>query len=350
MGGDVGSRVVAGQLRSAPVQLYGGSCDCGRWPDWRFSSLAAGGSGRNLLIGTLDGLNLLSPHKVTSIVNVGLVNSVGVSPDGGMWVGLAGGLIEFRGDQRWDQKSSRYYADAPWPSMSTSMAISGHRLEATCRRGEASNRGFVELAGLEALSQIRLIASDKHGGCWLYDLDHGLFHWKDGLLEVPPLPPSYAVLERSRGTWDWGARLWLSLTDGRLATIDHDGTILVRGLGRRCRGCIAPCTRTTLERCGLGALAASRVFKMASSSTLRRTDAFPADSVAGIVDDVSGALWLGTGSGIIRILRDDFDCAVTNQTTWIRHSFYDTSDGLAGTLDRSASELPPAPVTGASGS
>ena len=285
----------------------------------------------NLWVGTLDGLNRLSPHKVTSIVNLGLVNSVGVSPDGSMWVGSAGGLIEFRGDQRRDQKVFQQIA----PTLLTAVDVDEHgniwastRSDLLLRQSE--QRGFVKLAGLEALSQIRLIASDKHGGCWLYDLDHGLFHWKDGLLEVPPLPTELRSPRTVAMYVDRGARLWLSLTDGRLATIDHDGTILVRGLVGDV-GVYRAMYQDDSGAMWFGGSGGITRFQDGQFSTLRRTDAFPADSVAGIVDDVSGALWLGTGSGIIRILRDDFDRAVTNQTTWIRHSFYDTSDGLAGT-------------------
>src|SRR5207249_9141393 len=53
----------------------------------------------NIWAATLDGLNRLTPHKITPITNLGLVGGVEISPNGSVWVGTVDAVIEFsKGD------------------------------------------------------------------------------------------------------------------------------------------------------------------------------------------------------------------------------------------------------------
>ena len=50
----------------------------------------------NLWAGTADGLNRLTPYKVTPLTNLGLVRGVESAPDGSVWVGTFDALFRFR--------------------------------------------------------------------------------------------------------------------------------------------------------------------------------------------------------------------------------------------------------------
>ena len=50
-----------------------------------------------------------------------------------------------------------------------------------------------------------------------------------------------------------------------------------------------------------------------------------------IVDDDNGDLWVTTTAGIVWISRNELDLAAENPSYQVRHTLFDTSDGLAGT-------------------
>jgi signal transduction histidine kinase len=65
-------------------------------------------------------------------------------------------------------------------------------------------------------------------------------------------------------------------------------------------------------------------------TTLVTSADFPAGRVTAIVEDDDGILWVGTGSGILRIEKAEFDRSAVNSSHQIRYRMYDRSNGLAG--------------------
>jgi signal transduction histidine kinase/ligand-binding sensor domain-containing protein len=285
----------------------------------------------NLWVGTLDGLNRLSPSKVTSITNIGVVGGIGDTPDGSMWVGTANDLIEYRTDGAHTHDVLHRLTPTLYNAIDTdhlgNVWVATRSDLIVLRQG---HRMPEKLTGLGGLRQITLIASDRLGGCWLYDLDQGLFHWADDRLEASALPPDLRTPRIVAIYVDGGARLWLSLTDGRLATIDRDGQIAGYGVVGDV-GVHRAMYQDSRGTVWLGGSEGITWFRQGRFGSLRRTDAFPLDSVDAIVEDNEGSLWLGTASGIIRIRREDFERAAASPSSAVRHGFYDISDGLAGT-------------------
>jgi signal transduction histidine kinase len=66
-------------------------------------------------------------------------------------------------------------------------------------------------------------------------------------------------------------------------------------------------------------------------ATLRQVNGAPFDNLTAVVDDKRQHLWVGSGLGIIRLEREEFDNAIANQSHVVRYSLFDRSDGIAGT-------------------
>ena len=348
VGRNAGLRVVAGQRPSTPVQLYGR-------PRATAADGLIGDSVRSLL--EVSGWKLvgrhprriewLSPHRVTSIVNLGLVNSVGVSPDGSMWVGSAGGLIEFRGDQRRDQEVFQEIA----LTLLTAVDVDEHGnigVDAERPVAEAEREGFVGWQ-VQAMSQIPL---DRLGQARrllaLRPRPRPVSLERSASSRCRRYPTGARVRGRSRCTWiarrgpslpgrNGGPRhrpRWHDLFGGLVGDVgDRDGpgrlsSHVVWRLWRHHALSRWPVLDAPTNRCLPGG------FSWLASSTMS-----------------AGRCGSATGSGIIRILRGD------SRSCGHKSDDVDSSQLLrhlrrAGTalLDGLASELPPGRATGASGS
>ena len=65
-------------------------------------------------------------------------------------------------------------------------------------------------------------------------------------------------------------------------------------------------------------------------TTFRSGSTFPAERLTAIISDDSGALWIGTNAGIVRIAETEIERAAKDPTYKAQHRVYDRSDGLAG--------------------
>ena len=64
--------------------------------------------------------------------------------------------------------------------------------------------------------------------------------------------------------------------------------------------------------------------------TLRSTDGFPVSNLTAIVEDAEGALWIGSGAGIMRIARDECERLLADRAYDAPFRVFDRADGLAG--------------------
>jgi ligand-binding sensor domain-containing protein len=71
----------------------------------------------NIWAGTLDGLDRLTPHKLTPIMGLGLVNGLESTPAGTVWVGAPNQLIGFAGGNDRAAGASHRLPDAPLTAM-----------------------------------------------------------------------------------------------------------------------------------------------------------------------------------------------------------------------------------------
>lgn len=286
----------------------------------------------NIWAGTLDGLNRLTPHRMTPLLNLGLVNSVEATPDGGIWVGTDDALIEFPNGDIQKRRD---------PIRGASTSVAAMHADERGRLWVATGRSLIRIAdgrsteialAGSAPRQIRSMTSDFVGGLWLYDLTQGLLRWDGARFTPITLPGSEGRAEVVSTYSDRNQRVWMGLADARVAVVGLDGRIAVHGPAHGLTA--GPYRAIQQDRQGviwLGGENGLTRFANERFDTLRASTHFPATSLTALIDDEDGNLWLASeGSGLIRTHRDEIDVALSIPGHAIRFGWYDKSDGFAG--------------------
>ena len=287
----------------------------------------------NIWAATLDGLNRLTPHKVTPVLNLGLVSSVDLTRDGSVWVGTVDSLIEFAGGDILQRRDPVSLAGAPLGAMHADEH--GTLWVATNRNLLRFTDGHtltVPLVGT-APHQISSMTSDFDGGVWLYDLSQGLVRWNNGRFLPAALPPDLRRVAVVSSYSDRQGRVWLGLADARVVVVQRDGGFTAYG---RERGLTAGPYRAIHQDLRgviwLGGNEGLTRFADERFETVLARREFPAESLTAIVDDDEGHLWLATeGAGIIRVHTSEIEQTLANPVHSIRFGRYDKFDGFAGT-------------------
>lgn len=284
----------------------------------------------NIWAGTLDGLYRLSPNKVESITDVGLVGGIGATPDGSVWLGTGDDLIQFTGGTVRKHEELRSHTRALYRTLDIDGGTVWTSTRSQLFRVTSSRVEAIPLVGVGQLQSINTIAADRQGGVWLNDLDSGLMRWRGGRVEPVPLPDDLAHMRIEALYVDRSLRTWISFSDGRLATIDRSNLLQVHALERGA-GVYRPMFQDSKGFMWLGGSQGLTRFDGTTFDTWRGTESLPAESILNIVEDQSGTLWLGTQSGVMRVTAADFEAAVKDPSAPLRHGFYDSSDGIIGT-------------------
>jgi len=286
----------------------------------------------NVWVATRDGLNRLTPHRMTPITDLGIVNAVEATRDGHVWVGTVDSIVPF--------VNGRVGAPSPpiplpnplaamlsdrggtlWVATATSlMRVVGNRLQPVALRGAA-------VSGLTELT------SDGTGGLWLHDSARGLLHWRDGMLTAPPLPAEFTESVLLASLTDRDGRAWFSLEQGGVASIDISGHATVYGAENGLSA--GPYRALHQDETGAVWLGGDRGltrFAHGVFTTLATGPTMPIRRVVAITDDGRGALWLAIdGQGLMRLSRDDIMMALADHSHSLRYAAYDKMDGSAGT-------------------
>ena len=280
----------------------------------------------NLWLGTPGGLQRLSPHRVTPRRDLGVVRVLEAMPDGTLWLGTASGLTRFSGSER------RTFTRADGLPGSVVLAlhkgINGELWVAT-ERGVATyaNGRFSPLrlppdANLPRIFAIATTAEDV----WLRDFYFRLHRWRDGrLLPLDDIPDHFRKNLLSLHA-DPHGRLWMGAAGGQLGVRERNGSFSARQLP------IGGIVRLHYDKDGTlwagGEEGMSRITG-GEVLSLTRAHGFPG-SVKSIVEDRRGDLWVGVGSGIIRLEKSQFVRTALAPVPRLRYRFFNAADGVAG--------------------
>ncbi len=283
----------------------------------------------NLWIGTYDGLNRLTPYRFTPLTNLGLVSAVETTLDGSIWVGAGDTLVRFP-EGRIDRSEATLQLPAPLTMMYCDergtlwISTDGHLFH-------LRNSKLTEVKAPGSSLQIVSMTSDARGGLWVYDAERGLGRLNKGRFDGKSLPSNVKDVRVVFSYTDRSGRVWLTLANGHVAVIHHDGAIRVHGPPD---GLDAGVYRAIYEdRRGIIWLGGSEgLSRLAGErfSTLRGADGFPLKSVTSIVEDDAQHFWFGNeGLGILRIYRGELDAVFSDANHLVRYTTYDKLDGFA---------------------
>ena len=286
----------------------------------------------NLWVATRDGLNRLTPHKLTPITDIGIANAVEASSDGRVWVGTVDDIVSFT-DGRPTLRSTpiplahpplaAMHADAlgrVWVATATSLQqVDGARLRQ------------VPLLGA-TVTEITDITGDGRGGLWLHDSRLGVVHWHDGRLTPSPLPAELQRIPLQASYTDPDGRAWFAFEGTRVAVVDRASEVRVFGKADGLAGSFRAIHQDRSGSLWFGGDGGLTRYADGRFTTLRVSSETAIRRVTGIVDDDDGALWLAIdAAGLLRLPRDEIARALADPSYDVHFSAYDKVDGSAGT-------------------
>lgn len=287
----------------------------------------------NVWAGTPDGLNRLTPHRVTHFATPQLVTGLETTANGLVLAITEGGVVEFAaGDHAWRQASRDLSGLRPQATHvdregALWIATADNVLRVRVAEGSAH---IVERLDLR---HVRSIASSPHGAVVLYDSERGLLRWHAGRLEPVPTPAALRGDRVVRTFIDRHDTIWVASRDASLAAIDRDGHARFYDAEA---GFDPGRIREVFEDAAgtLWIAGASGLSRFANGTfvTLHRTDELPIDSITSMVSDEAGRLWMGTALGVLCIEPREFDKAIAGHWRDVGYTLFGASDGVAGTV------------------
>jgi signal transduction histidine kinase/ligand-binding sensor domain-containing protein len=287
----------------------------------------------HLWAGTATGLNRLTPYKVTSITDLGLVRGVESTPDGSVWVGTFDALFRFR-DGDVARRDGPETLSAPLSAMhADARGTLWVATEQNLIRLDAGRLSAVPLPGGRPTGEIRSLTSDSQGGLWMHDLGRGVSRVNGRQVEPLALPPHLQAVGVTVTYADRGDRIWLAFANGWIGVVGRGAEARFYGPED---GLEAGVYRAIYEDqdgvVWLGGTEGLTRFAEGRFATLHAKTGFPTGSVTAIVEDDAGCLWLAIqGVAIVQIRRAELARVLADPSHRPRYNVYDTFDGLAGT-------------------
>ena len=286
----------------------------------------------NIWVGTQGGLSRLSHRSITSLSGPGVtgnvVRSIVAARDGSVWAATSEGLSRFsrRPRQVYGERDGLPSAD-----------VTALHEDAKGVLWVGTDRGIARFVNGRfrpvPLPQdlrggpIVTLTTDREGTLWFFQLDRGLFRWKEGSLSNAGQLVG-GKLVRSAFT-DTKGRVWLGFQDGGVGVFQHGERRLYSERDGLAGGRVDAIFEDGAGVVWVGTPAGLSRFSGDRFATLSGSR-LPERTVSAIVDDDSGRLWLRVSSGIVRLDPREFERAVADPSYRVHSQFYDASDGLGG--------------------
>jgi signal transduction histidine kinase/streptogramin lyase len=173
------------------------------------------------------------------------------------------------------------------------------------------------------------MSTDSHGRLWVQNSPQGVYVW-DGqqISEFDVFPEvnhrDIYVIHAARDN-----RLWLTLTGGRIGTIDTHGRLSIHRSPTYPQRTISPPIYED-SRGAIWIVEESALHRFTAGTILTATsmNGLPGP-LSAMVEDNTGNFWIGASTGILRVTRGEFDDLARDPSHQLRFSVYDRSDGLA---------------------
>lgn len=299
----------------------------------------------NIWYGSEKGVDRFSKLPVTTLstrqgLPVDVVRSVLAARDGSLWAATTEGLVRWRDDRLYVYKEREGLPDLRVMSL---YQDPGGRLWASTPAGLVyfENERFVTVNAGPS-TEVNSMTGDAQGNLWLSG-NQGLAHLQHGRL-IGNLPwaslghPQAQVIVADRGG------LWMAFLDGSGVAYYKDGQIQasysfphepghghVTGLWLDADGAVWAAT---------GDAGLQRI-KDGQVTALGRANGLPCDIVHWTVQDDSGAMWLYTACGLLRVSREDLAAWLANPAHQVVARVWGPADGVPLTRNPPARFNPP---------
>jgi ligand-binding sensor domain-containing protein/two-component sensor histidine kinase len=280
----------------------------------------------NIWLGTMSGLQRLTPHRVTPVKHLAIPRVVEMTPDGSVWVGTAAGLVRFSSAGR------RVYTQADGLPGTVVLALHADRrgdLWVSSERGVArfSQERFspVLVAPGPGVQRILTIAGSGDR-LWFRDFNLRIFRWRNG-----QLTPADDIPESHRGS---ASSIEVG-TSGTVYVASPSGSVLVARPGQAPRtynprtGTVGDVLEDSRGDIWVGGVDGLSRFANDRLITVTRQNGLPGD-VKSIVEDANGSIWVGTSIGILRLEPSEVERVGADPMHQIRYRLFNTADGVAG--------------------
>lgn len=288
----------------------------------------------NIWVGTNRGLHRLSPHRMTPLVEYGIVRSVEAAAEGGVWVGTARGVIRLAGAPV--AVAARVAPLGDSDARSLAMDATGSLWVATGHGVWRVVDGRLVGGPASGPGPVRSMAGDGRGGLWLVDGQGRLRRWSDGQPVAVALPPDAVRASIDLVHVDRQRRLWVAFEDGRLALVPPDGSPRLigaaEGWAERAKTAVNTITEGRNGVLWIGTSGGLTRYKDGRFDTPAGQNGLSGQLVRALVTDDLGYLWLGIRTSIVRLDPAEFDRALSEPGYRMRMREFDVADGVAGVL------------------
>jgi len=280
----------------------------------------------NIWVGSLAGLQRLTPHRVTPVKDLPIPRALEVTSDGSVWVGTTAGLVRFTSAGR------KLYTEADGlpGSVVLGLFVDQHGdLWVSAERGVArfSQERFSPLLMVPESQTQRIINITGAGDTlWLRDFSLRLFRWRNG--QLTPADDIPEVHRRGASSIHAGksGNLWIGSSGGKLVVRSRRGEVQTYEPGIGNINSIIEDARGAVWIGGDDGL--SR-FVHGRFTRITRQDGFTGE-IKSIVDDGLGFVWVGNSRSILRLDPGEIDKVAENPGYQVRYRLFNTADGVAG--------------------
>ena len=284
----------------------------------------------NIWIGSIQGLNRLTPYKVMSLVDIGVMRALTMGDNGTAWAGTTTGLVELTGVTPHSPGKSRRVSTTGVRALHTS---GDGRVWAGTDDGLfnlVSGRLVRAATGATPLRRITSISSDSRGALWVCDDVQGLMRIARGRLEQIDAAASGPTEKPVLTYVDGADRVWIAFSSGIVRRLDPNGSVAQYG---RAEGLTHSTIFTVHEdrsgnlwiggTDGLSRLDGDRFH------TVTFHNEGPFRAIASVIDDDAGDLWVGIGLfGFIRVAREEISRAMGDPSYAVHYRVYNASSGM----------------------
>ena len=264
----------------------------------------------NIWLGTQNGLQRLTPNRVTPIATLPLARSAALTPDGSVWIGSAAGLTRFvAGGQR-------QYTEMDGLGGSVVLALnvdpSGTLWISTengVSRFQHERFSGIVVPSNGVVQRVFSMATTS-SSTWLRSLSRRLFKVSpQGLVIEPTEIPEDMRTGTLVVAADSRDNLWLGASEGRVGVLRPNGHFDAYRLGI---GAISAIHETDDGSIWIGGENGLSRLANGVVQSITAEDGLPTH-IKAIVEDTDGVLWVGLVSGIARIERKEIDHALAQR-------------------------------------